>query len=164
MRPKTKSSSPVASDKSKKGTSADESKPSAPSDPIAHPPGFVPNCLDFTTGDAEQLCTQSTERTVKSLVWGPVMSAAMPCLSLLFMGRAVMFFLSSSMQVVGAGVGILGAAFSANPRLSADNRLTMIAVGLGLLVFVLWRAQAGGMFTRIVVHEVERPPVFFDIQ
>jgi hypothetical protein len=135
-----------------------------PAETIPLPPGFVPDPKDFTAGEGEEICTAATGRVVKSLVWGSTMAAAMPCLSLFFMGRAMMFFLSSSIQLVGIGAGILSTAFIVNHRLSANDRVTLIAVGLGLLVFVLWRAQAGGILTRVVEVEPERPPVFFDIQ
>ena len=130
---------------------------------IPCPPGYTPNALDFRKGPGKRFIAARTEVLGKSITFTPLVESVGSCLMLFFMGGALVMAMNSMWTLIRNGTGAITAALVANHRLSWTNRLVMIAMGLGLLLFVLWRARAMGLIgPENNIVPPEHPPMFFE--
>lgn len=127
------------------------------------PPGYLPNALDFRSPAGRRLIASRTEALGKSLTFSPLVESVWTCISLFIWGGSIMMALNSMMTLVKRGFGAIKAAVAPNHRLNVMNRLIMVAIGGGLLLFVGWRAQAVGLFGE-QHHALPkgRPVMFFE--
>jgi hypothetical protein len=83
---------------------------------------------------------------------------------LLLMGGAVFIAFNSIMSLSSSGFDAISTALAPNHRLNWQARMTMIAIGGGLLTFVLWRVSSMGMLGAAVAEVVvQKPPVFLSV-
>jgi predicted lysophospholipase L1 biosynthesis ABC-type transport system permease subunit len=81
---------------------------------------------------------------------------------LLLMGNTVYMAFNSIMTLTSTGFDAISTALSRNHRLNWHSRMTMMAIGGGLMLFVLWRVSSMGMLGAAVAEiPAIKPPVFF---
>jgi hypothetical protein len=131
----------------------------------AVPPGFVIDSIDFQSESGQALVADAAGQIGRSIVYTPLTSSIMPGIMTVIMGGAMFMVMSNFLSLLKNGFGAITTAFSANRRLDIVKRLTMLAIGMGLFLFVAWRAQGLGMWGKEqVVQVLERPPVFFEVE
>jgi hypothetical protein len=149
---------------SKKAESKVQQVPPPQAGGIPLPPGYVSEPTSFSSPGGAEITRRATEKVAKSITYTPLISSFMSAIMLFFMGSSVMMFVNSASTLFNSGLNAVTTALGGNHRLTFNDRLTLIAIGLGLFVFVAWRTNAAGLFGKPVVDvPPERPPLFLEI-
>jgi hypothetical protein len=138
-------------------------EPAAAAWGIPVPPGYVSEPTDFDSPSGQDVITQAISRLAKSITYTPLVMSFISCLMMFFFGRSMMMFLNAAITILGSGLSAIPTAVSANHRLSGYDRITMLAIGFGLMAFIVWRAIVTRVFSPSDGVPASLLPVFFEI-
>jgi hypothetical protein len=137
----------------------------AEEDGIPLPPGYIADAVNFDSPDGHQLVVEATDKIGRSITFTPLIASIGSAIMLMLMGGALIMSLGSMWSLAANGFGAIATAIQPNHRLDFSQRTTMIAIGVGLILFVVWRAASVGLLGGHVQYVApERPPVFFTVQ
>jgi hypothetical protein len=158
---------PPADAPAEKKDEAEETKNLIPTeeDGITLPPGYISEPVNFDSPDGHQLVAEATEKVGRSITFTPLIMSVGTGIMLLLMSGAIFMSVRSMWALMANGFGSVATALQPNHRLDFSSRTMMIAIGVGLILFVLWRAMAVGLIGGDVEFlPPEKVPVFFTVQ
>jgi hypothetical protein len=140
--------------------------PAPPADAggVPLPPGYVSDPIDFQASAGRARTSEASETLAKGLIWAPLLPSISPSLVLFFAGGANFMSFNAIITLATNGFGALGTAVSRNHWLTWQTRLTIVAVGCGLLLFLLWRIDRSGLLGGPVREAPADAPFFFLVQ
>lgn len=134
-------------------------------DGIPVPPGYTLKVANFGQPKERNYVAQRMEHLGKSITFTPLVESVKSILTLLFMGGWLVAALGAIADIVHTGFRTIAAAGSPNHRLNMTNRMMMVSIGFGLLLFVLWRASSMGLVgAEAPVLPPAKPPLFMEVR
>ncbi|KAH0788102.1 hypothetical protein GPJ56_007933 [Histomonas meleagridis] len=119
------------------------------------PPGFTNKVTDFESKAGKAKIKKINQKLGNSIAFTPLVTSVSPCIMLFIINSVFMSF-NNLWTVISNGFSSLSTAISSNHRLSIQNRLTAIVIGLGLILFALWRGSklgfVGGKNEPVIEH------------
>lgn len=134
-------------------------------DGIPCPPGYTSTPTDFSSPPGRRLIASRNEMLAKSITFTPLITSLSSFFTLLIMGGAIFMSINSLLAILRNACGAITTALAPNPRLGWANRMVMIAIGLGLFLVVVWRAQVMGLLAvdRDVQPIAQKTPTLFRV-
>jgi hypothetical protein len=133
-------------------------------DGIPLPPGYFLEAINFDSPEGQELVHETCEKIGRSITFTPLITSLGSCIMLFLMSGALFMALGSMWTIGRNGFGAISTAMMPNHRLTWQSRMMMITIGLGLLLFLMWRASAIGLLGGSVSSPApDKSPVFFSV-
>ena len=111
---------------------------------IAFPLGFTHNVTDFSSNSGQKKIEVIRKKQEKSILFTPLMTSITKCISLIFFASPFMA-INNLFALLSAAMISFSNVFTMEIHMSFEKRIMALAIGLGLVLFVMWRASAIGL-------------------
>lgn len=124
-------------------TAAAEPSDDVPEGGIPNPPGFMADPINFNTAAGRKIIKDKAELIDRSIQFTPLLSSASNIFMMFFAGG--MFMFNSLLGILDHALSAFIQGISSNKHLSFQGRLVLLASGLGMVLFVVWKSTSMGL-------------------